>query len=65
MKKKFNIGDLVRYDARTRARGLCPHSGPWFNEIGVVIANDIVRGIVVSFPSKTTACSALSIELAQ
>ena len=75
MKKQFNIGDLVRFKKRrpsgqVSAQGLAAQERylrekmPYMLELGVVIENDIVKGCVVAFPSKTTAVSTLNIELA-
>ena len=73
MKKKFNVGDLVRChrplpNAQTseaaieaQDRYLRKHM-PHMREIGIVIANDCVQGCVVSWPSRTTAVSTLTIE---
>ena len=63
MKKQFNIGDLVRFKQRPRERGSTSEM-PHLHELGVVIENDIVKGCVVAFPSKTTAVSTLNIQLA-
>jgi len=75
MKKQFNIGDLVRFKKRrpggqASAEGISAQERylrekmPYMLELGVVVENDIVKGCVVAFPSKTTAVSALNIELA-
>ena len=75
MKKQFNIGDLVRFQKRlpsttVSAAGIAAGERylrkkmPYMLEIGLVIANNIVKGCVVAFPSKTTAVSTLNIELA-
>ena len=75
MKKQFNIGDLVRFKKRrpsgqVSAKGLAAQERylrekmPYTLELGVVIENDIVKGCIVAFPSKTTAVSTLNIELA-
>ena len=63
MKKQFNIGDLVRFKQRGRQLDALAVVMPWLRELGVVIENDIVKGCVVAFPSKTTAVSTLNIEL--
>ena len=74
MKKRFNVGDLVRFQkrrpsAQVSAKGIeaseryqRSHT-PYMLEIGLVVANDIVQGCVVSFPSRQTAVSTLSIEV--
>ena len=74
MKKRFNVGDLVRF-ARPLPSGQLSAKGieaqeryarvhlPWTHEIGLVVANDIVQGCVVSFPSRQTAVSTLSLEV--
>ena len=64
MKKQFNIGDLVRFKQRGRQLDALAVEMPWLRELGVVIENDIVKGCVVAFPSKTTAVSTLNIQLA-
>jgi hypothetical protein len=72
MKKQFNIGDLVKI--RTNGQNMSPEARaanerylrkhmPHMFEIGLVIENDIVKGCIVAFPSKTTAVSTLNIEL--
>jgi len=74
MRKKFNVGDLVRChralpSAQVSAAGIeaseryLRKNMPHMLEIGIVVANDCVQGCVVSFPSKTTAVSALTIEV--
>ena len=73
MKKRFNVGDLVRLQrplpGHVSAEGIAAQERyvrehmPWNYEIGIVIANDIVQGCVVSFPSRTTAVSTLSLEV--
>ena len=74
MKKSFNVGDLVRFQ-KPRQSGQVSAKGieaqeryarkhmPYMHEIGIVVANDIVQGCVVSFPSRQTAVSTLSIEV--
>ena len=64
MKKQFNVGDLVRFIQRGRQLDSLFAEMPWLRELGVVIENDIVKGCIVAFPSKTTAVSKLNIELA-
>ena len=64
MKKQFNIGDLVRFKQRGRQLDSLAAEMPWLRELGVIIENDIVKGCIVTFPSKTTAVSTLNIELA-
>ena len=64
MKKQFNVGDLVRFIQRGRQLDSLFSEMPWLRELGVVIENDIVKGCIVAFPSKTTAVSRLNIELA-
>jgi len=75
MKKCFNVGDLVRFQhpstgTQVTAKGLAAQERyvrrhmPWQYEIGLVVANDIVLGCVVSFPSRQTAVSTLNLELA-
>jgi len=64
MKKQFNVGDLVRFKQRGRQLDSLAAEMPWLRELGVIIENDIVKGCIVTFPSKTTAVSTLNIELA-
>ena len=64
MKKQFNVGDLVRFKQRGRQLDSLFSEMPWLRELGVIIENDIVKGCIVAFPSKTTAVSRLNIELA-
>ena len=67
MKKQFNIGDLVRFKPSQRAlsqeRYFREHM-PYMLELGVVVENDVVKGCIVAFPSKTTKVSELNIQLA-
>jgi hypothetical protein len=73
MKKQFNIGDLVKMRAigqnmspqasEAQRRYLRKHM-PHMFEIGLVIANDIVKGCVVAFPSRQTPVSTLNLVLA-
>jgi hypothetical protein len=73
MQKRFNVGDLVRFQrplpGHVSAAGLAVQERyvrehmPWNFEIGIVIANDIVQGCVVSFPSRITPVSTLSLEV--
>jgi len=74
MKKLFNVGDLVRFqhpstDNYVTAKGLAAQERyvrrhmPYQYEIGIVIANDCVQGCVVSFPSRITPVSTLSLEV--
>ena len=63
MKKQFNVGDLVRFKQRGRQLDSLAATMPHLRELGVVVANDIVKGCTVAFPSKTTAVSTLNIEL--
>lgn len=60
MIKKFNVGDLVRFKHTAH---LPVSADDHKKQIGVVVENDCVRGCVVSFPSKTTVVSTLSIEV--
>jgi hypothetical protein len=74
MKKRFSIGDLVRFQSprpsarcsaeeiEMLARYQRKHT-PYMHEIGLVVANDCVQGCVVSFPSQQTAVSTLSLEV--
>ena len=75
MKKQFNVGDLVRFirrlpSAQVSAAGIeageryTRQHMPYMLELGVVVGNDVVKGCIVAFPSKTTAVSRLNIELA-
>ena len=73
MRKRFNIGDLVRFQhpkpgnqmtalgLEVAERYIRKHM-PYQYEIGIVVANDCVQGCVVSFPSRQTAVSTLSLE---
>jgi len=69
MQKRFDIGDLVRFQyPRTRRPALYPECYvrkhmPWNYEIGIVIANDCVQGCVVSFPSRITPVSTLNLKV--
>ena len=74
MRKKFNVGDLVRFQhpstgTQVTAKGLAAQERyvrkhmPYQYEIGIVIANDCVQGCVVSFPSRITPVSTLSLEV--
>ena len=63
MKKQFNVGDLVRFKQRGRQLDSLSATMPHLRELGVVVENDIVKGCVVAYPSKTTAVSTLNIEL--
>ena len=75
MKKRFNVGDLVRFrhpstGTQVTEKGLAAQERyirkhmPYQYEIGIVVANDCVQGCVVSFPSRQTAVSTLSLEIA-
>ena len=74
MRKKFNVGDLVRFQhpstgTQVTAKGLAAQERyvrthmPYQYEIGIVIANDCVQGCVVSFPSRITPVSTLSLKV--
>ena len=74
MVKQFNVGDLVRFQhpstgTQVTEKGLAAQERyirkhmPHQYEIGIVIANDIVQGCVVSFPSRITPVSTLSLEV--
>jgi len=74
MKKQFNVGDLVRVarrqpSAQVSVAGIAAQERytrqhmPYVHEIGLVVANDCVQGCVVSFPSRQTAVSTLSLEM--
>ena len=74
MKKRFNVGDLVRFQRPepcliVSAEGIEAQERyarkhlPWNFEIGLVVANDCVQGCVVSFPSRQTAVSTLNLEV--
>ncbi len=74
MVKQFNVGDLVRFQrprpsAQVSAKGIDAQERyvrkhmPYMHEIGIVIANDCVQGCVVSFPSRITPVSTLSLEV--
>jgi len=74
MIKKFNVGDLVRFQHpkpgnQVSAKGIEAQERyirkhmPYQYEIGIVVANDCVQGCVVSFPSRQTAVSTLSLEV--
>ena len=62
MKKQFNVGDLVCFKQLGWLDSLVA-TKPHLRELGVVVENDIVKGCVVAFPSKTTAVSTLNIQL--
>ena len=73
MKKRFNVGDLVRFQHpkagnQVSAKGIEAQERharkhlPWTYEIGLVVASDCVQGCVVSFPSRQTAVSTLTLE---
>ena len=73
MKKPFNIGDLVKirtngqnmsHEARAANERYLRKHMPHMFEIGLVVANDIVKGCVVAFPSRQTAVSTLNLVLA-
>ena len=74
MKKRFNVGDLVRFQHpsaghQVSAKGIAAQERytrqhmPYVHEIGLVIANDCVQGCVVSFPSRQTAVSTFNLEV--
>ena len=74
MVKQFNVGDLVRFQkprpsAQVSVKGIDAQERyvrkhlPYMHEIGIVIANDCVQGCVVSFPSRITPVSTLSLEV--
>jgi hypothetical protein len=74
MIKKFNVGDLVRFrhpkpgkQASIKAieaqERYIRKYVPYQYEIGLVVANDIVQGCVVSFPSRQATVSTLSLEI--
>jgi len=74
MRKRFHVGDLVRLQhpkpgTQVSAKGIEAQERyvrkhmPWHYEIGIVVANDCVQGCVVSFPSRQTAVSTLTLEV--
>ena len=74
MKKRFNVGDLVRFQHpkpgnQVSAKGIeaqeryLREKMPYMLEVGLVVANDCVQGCVVSFPSRQTAVATLNLEV--
>ena len=73
MDKRFNVGDLVRFQhpkpgTQVSAKGIEAQERyirkhmPFQYEIGLVVAEG-PRGCVVSFPSRQTAVSTLNLEV--
>ena len=74
MQKRFNVGDLVRFQrpkpgTHVSAKGIEAQERyvrkhmPYQYEIGLVVANDCVQGCVVSFPSRQASVSTLNLEV--
>ena len=74
MEKRFNVGDLVRFQHpkpgnQVSAKGIEAQERytrkhmPYQYEIGLVVANDCVQGCVVSFPSRQATVSTLNLEV--